>query len=222
MSVQIFIAFLIKLWIFSSNVVVSQNNDIRVPGAWQEISQTSKFCLMYKAPLKEEKNGSLAIFYRKVEATCLDSIIAQPLKDISVSNTPKVSLKSGKFEIEFKHENKNEKHSFPLWGDKINVDRNAYIGDPRALAINFLDPGSICGEECHLCPKGFSWVVTNEGAARICHPSKECGDRGQPACFLGLDWSKKKDFCVDNSKTVWCQQELKVHCSSDLNYLVCE
>ncbi|MBH48488.1 MAG: hypothetical protein CME71_10005 [Halobacteriovorax sp.] len=61
---EIFLATFVKLWIFSSQLLV-QPHAGDVPGAWQELSQTSTHCLMYRAPLKAQASGELAIYKRK-------------------------------------------------------------------------------------------------------------------------------------------------------------
>src|SRR5690606_21564354 len=87
-SLKIFLSYLIKLWVFSAGVSFHTGTLIVSPGAWLELSGNTKYCLMYKAPLKKEHKGELAIFHRKADAACNDVIITEPLSSIEIEGKP--------------------------------------------------------------------------------------------------------------------------------------
>ncbi len=220
--IELFVAYLIKYWIFAQNIVIDQNLKTTSPGAWREVSSNKDHCLMFKGALKHEVYSELAIFRRKVESTCLESIINKPITNIHVDKLSKLTNIRGKFLLSFVKDKKEETVQFPLWGQSVEGERLAYIGDIRSLSTEFLDEGFQCEDQCDLCPGGFSRVVTVDGVKKICLDDSSCGKKNQPGCFLGTDRLKGKDQCIDGSKAVWCDSELKVTCSKELEYLVCE
>lgn len=222
MNLEIFMAIILKTWIFASGIHYTKEIP-QAPGAWGEILSSREHCLMYRAVLREQ-SGELAIFTKKPDGNCVESISSHPIAFHAVDETPKFSVKEDKVELSAKYNENIQKISFPLWGEKIPEVRNAYIGEEQSNNVKFLDPESVCSEEeCRNCPRGFLIVTTANGIKRICHDPSLCGGRNQPACYLGQDWGGPKNSgCIDNSKSGWCQAGLATRCSSDLEYLVCE
>lgn len=222
MTLSTFLAFVLKTWIFVSGVAAPNNGLIESPGAWTEVLVSDTNCLMYRSALKMAHHGEMAIFHRRPDETCLESISNQVLASVQVDQTPLIKFDNNKIEILLKFEEEVAKTSFQFWGLK-NSQRNAFIGDQIQRQQKFLNPGVFCQDNCDLCPRGWMWVTSTEGSKKLCHAPSECGGRGQPACYLGQDWGgKKRSGCKENSLAGWCQAELSLTCSSVTNYLVCE
>ncbi|PIP90527.1 MAG: hypothetical protein COW01_10505 [Bdellovibrionales bacterium CG12_big_fil_rev_8_21_14_0_65_38_15] len=219
---QLFIAYIIKYWIFAQSVDVSFNAKAIIPGAWQEVSKTHDHCLLFKAALKTETVSILSIVQRKNSSPCLENITSPELYSIPIKSLENISAKDGKMEISITQYEKKETFSFPLWGQKLQDKRLAYIGDVRTSNTDFLEDGEYCDENCSQCAKGIVRVVTPKGIKKICKDASSCGKRNEAACFLGVDRIKDKNYCVDGSVAGWCEQGLKISCSPELEYLVCE
>ncbi len=218
----LFIAYIIKYWIFAQAVDVSFSSKTIVPGAWQEVSKTHLHCLLYKAALKTETVSILSIVQRKNNSPCLDNITSPEIYSLPVKSLESISSKNGKLEISLIQYESKESYSFPLWGEKLDDQRIAYIGDVRTSSTSFLDDGEYCEANCAECSRGFIRVVTPDGIKKICKDASLCGKRNEAACFLGVDRIKSKKYCVEGSIAGWCEQGLKVTCSPELEYLVCE
>ncbi len=217
---EIFLATFVKLWIFSSQLLV-QPHAGDVPGAWQELSQTSTHCLMYRAPLKAQASGELAIYKRKKETACLDSIVGLSLRSLEVDSRPKLEFKNSQLKLTVVTNQQSAEKTFPVWGEPDAKLRDAYIGAVKSKS-KFLNIGERCGEDCSLCPRGYSWLIGKEEVYRACLDPAACGDNGEPACYLGSDWYQGDTLCRENSKVGWCKPGLKTRCSEETGYLECE
>tara|TARA_R110000868_G_scaffold164359_17_gene396953 strand:+ start:19751 stop:20410 length:660 start_codon:yes stop_codon:yes gene_type:complete len=218
--IEIFLATMIKLWIFSNLVEVESSQKV-VPGAWQELSKTAQHCLMYRAPLKSMLSGELAIFKRKKDGLCLESISSKSLRQIEVDSRPILKLNNGQLSIAIEVEKQKVEKKFPLWGDVNPEVRDAYIGAVKNRS-KFLDIGERCTDDCNLCPRGHSWLIGKEEIYKACIDPNECGASGEPACYLGSDWHKGASLCEDHGKNGWCEAGLKTRCSEETGFLECE
>tara|TARA_R110000868_G_scaffold20678_3_gene87125 strand:- start:3835 stop:4494 length:660 start_codon:yes stop_codon:yes gene_type:complete len=217
---DLFLATFVKFWIFSSQLIV-QPSAIDVPGAWQELSQTSTHCLMYRAPLKGQEGGELAIYKRKNETPCLDNIARLSLRSLEVDSRPKLEFKNSQLKLTLASNKQTLEKVFPVWGDAEPKLRDAYIGAVKNRS-KFLNIGDRCDGDCDLCPKGHSWLIGKEEVYRACVDPATCGESGEPACYLGSDWYQGHTFCSENSKSGWCKPGLKTRCSEETGYLECE
>lgn len=218
----LFIAYIIKYWIFAQGVDVSFNSNSIVPGAWQEVSKTHLHCLLFKGALKSETVSILSIVQRKNNSPCLENITSPEIYSLPIKSLESISAKNGKFEISLVQHESKESYTFPLWGESLDEERLAYIGDVRTSTTNFLEDGEYCEDNCAQCARGFVRVVTDNGIKKICKEASLCGRRNEAACFLGVDRVKGKKYCVEGSKAGWCEQGLTATCSPELEYLVCE
>lgn len=222
MTLNTFLAYVLKTWIFASGVVAPNDGVIETPGAWTEVLVSDKHCLMYRSALKMAHHGELAVFNRRPDGSCLESISNHMQASVLLSEKPVIKVDEKKVEISLKHDEEEAKSSFQFWGVK-NLERNAFVGDRNNLQTKFLNANDECEDNCHLCRDGWMHVSAVSGVKKICHNPLECGGRGQPACYLGQDWGgKKRSGCVENSIAGWCQGELSITCSSETNFLVCE
>ncbi len=222
MSAELFSAMLIKLWIFAAQVSV-EKNIATIPGAWSVISTTQEHCLMYRAPLQGNTSGQLAIFSRLAQKECLESVAIKASATIDVRPIPQASGGDARFNLKFTSEQEEKSLQIPLWGKGNDPQRFAFIGKNLGPSVTFLNPYSPCSQEdCHLCPRGHMTIVTSEGLKKICRDPRECGDKDQPACYLGSDWVGKKELCFDGSKAGWCRPDLQVTCSRATDFLACE
>ena len=219
---EIFLAYLIQYWIFAQNISVDQSLQTTSPGAWREVSSTKDHCLMLRSALKHEVYSELTIFKKKIDTSCIESITSRPVTNLHIDKLDKLENKNGQFVMNFTKDNKSEAIKFPLWGQNVQGERLAYIGDIRSLSTEFLDLGMQCEDDCERCPKGFMRVVSTDGIKKVCLDNSLCGQKNQPGCFLGIDRIKNDNHCKDESKAVWCEGELKSVCSKELEYLVCE
>lgn len=222
MTLNTFLAFALKTWIFASNVLVPHSIVVETPGAWTEVLVSNSHCMMYRAALKSSNHGEIAVFHRRPESSCLESISNHILASVIVTETPKINANEQRIEIELKNAEEQAKSTINFWGIK-NSERNAHIGDNLAAQPKFLNPQAYCDSDCRLCPRGWMQVTTIDGVKKICHNPNECGGRAQPACYLGQDWGgKRRSGCKEGSLAGWCQADLTLTCSSVTNYLVCE
>lgn len=221
MSLELFTAYLVKLWIFAASVT-SSSDVAQVPGAWSEVSSTLEHCLMYRAPLDKSESAKIAIFHRSKNKLCVESQTADALVEIKTTTKPTVKIEHERLVLKFEKSKKNEAIQVPLWGASKKRERLAYIGRISHIETAFLDQESECTDNCRECPRGFIHIVTEAGLKKICHEPTQCGAKDQPVCFLGNDWNNGDIECRDNSKLGWCQEGLMKVCSTVTGYLSCE
>lgn len=220
---DLFIALIIKTWIFASGVNLPTLPLMESPGAWVKVLASDESCLMYRATSKTTPQAALAIYPRRVSSSCIESISNHPTSLLSIDKPPKFKLHENRFEMTFVHEGEERIFFVPLWGKQSDLKRAAFISDRPSENVKFLNLGEECfGSDCGRCPRGFIHVTSTTGVKRICHDPNQCGGRNQPVCYLGQDWAPKKSGCIDDSKAGWCRADLVVRCSKETDYLVCE
>lgn len=220
---DLFIALIIKTWIFASGVSLPALPLMESPGAWVQVLASDENCLMYRAASKTTPQAALAIYPRRSSSSCIESISSHPTSLLTIDNAPKFKLHENRLEMILVHNGEERNFFVPLWGKQDSLKRAAYISDRPSENVKFLNLGEEClGLDCARCPRGFMHVTSATGVKRICHDPSQCGDRNQPACYLGQDWAPKKSGCIDDSKAGWCRAGLAIRCSKETELLVCE
>lgn len=77
----------------------------------------------------------------------------------------------------------------------------------------------IISEQCHLCEKGYFTLYNTHcktHGTSYCGEIR-CGQRGQPACYLGQHHIKQDDFkgCSPFTEEWFCHQGLEIKCSKE-------
>src|SRR5690606_28338435 len=113
---DIFLAILINTFIFAHSVNIPEGMTITTPGVWSTFVSSRNYCLMYQAPLKKHDHDVLAIFTRRSDLSCVESISTKPIAKIELLKAPSVKIKEHKLEIELSStEQEVKKLSIPLW-----------------------------------------------------------------------------------------------------------